>query len=537
MGARKEPINVAWKVLVMNSDNQAEGGQAVKASANDDCEDLIQNATRPARPAFHFTPPFGWMNDPNGLVFYRGEYHLFYQHNPHGSDFGPMHWGHAATRDFVNWHHFPTALHPDENGLIYSGSIVVDWNNTSGFGDTGNPPLVALYTYHHADRERDGHGDHQTQALAYSLDGGVSWVKYSGNPVLGNDKKQHDFRDPKVFWHDASSRWIKLLAVGDHVAFFSSPDLKKWAYASAFAHGVDGAGGVWECPDLFALKTPEGGEKWVLIVSVNPGGPQGGSGTQYFIGDFDGSEFSLDTEFSKTLSKKGTAWLDWGSDNYAGVTWSDVPDADGRRLLIGWMSNWKYAKDVPASTWRGAMTIPRELSLCRIDDTLVLASNPVREAIQRMENIHASPDMCAITAEGVTTAFEPGEITLNAQLFETSQSIIGVELRNRNGESTRIGFNTGPNEFFCEHQGGDDTVLARLKSEHLRGMPRLSQTRDLQMRILIDQNSVELFADGGVGAFTESFFPNDGYDEIRVFADGAIKETATFQIKRLVSNG
>lgn len=307
----------------------------------------------PFRSQYHFTPERGWMNDPNGLVYNNGVYHLFYQYYPHATVWGPMHWGHATSTDLIRWEHKPVALYPDENGLIFSGSAVVDKYNTSGFGSNGQVPMVAVYTYHFMQGEKIGRDDFQTQGIAFSLDNGETWTKYAGNPVIGN-KGTRDLRDPKVFWHEATKSWIMALVAGNHVKFYRSQNLKDWGNISDFGIDQGAHGGVWECPDLFPLKV-EGSdkEKWVLIISIGNGGPNGGSGTQYFVGDFDGTTFTSD--------QKEYKWLDWGTDNYAGVTYNQVPNGD--RIFIGWMSNWQYALTTPTSNWRSAMTLPRKLTL------------------------------------------------------------------------------------------------------------------------------------------------------------------------------
>jgi sucrose-6-phosphate hydrolase SacC (GH32 family) len=249
------------------------------------------------------------MNDPNGMVFHNGEYHLFYQHNPDSTVWGPMHWGHAVSKDMIYWEHLPIALYPDSLGTIFSGSAVVDNNNTSGFGTAVNPALVAIYTYHDAEGEKAGRKDYQNQGIAYSLDNGREWITYDQNPVLRSPGIP-DFRDPKVMWHEKSQQWIMALAVVDRISFYSSPNLKDWTKESEFGANIGAHGGVWECPDLFELQV-EGTQdkKWVLLVSINPGAPNGGSGTQYFIGDFDGKNFTLDEQFSALVGKEGV-WLD-----------------------------------------------------------------------------------------------------------------------------------------------------------------------------------------------------------------------------------
>jgi len=315
------------------------------------------------RPNYHFTPKANWMNDPNGMFYLNGTYHLYFQHYPDDNVWGPMHWGHATSKDLIQWKEQPIALYPDELGLIFSGSAVVDKENTSGFGKDGIAPVVAIYTYHNMDGEKAGDIDFQTQGIAYSLDEGMTWTKYSDNPVIKNPGIK-DFRDPKVIWDNQTNKWIMSLAAGNKIMFYSSANLIDWTLESEFGADKGEHGGVWECPDLFPMKL-EGSEttKWVLLVSINPSGPNGGSATQYFIGDFDGHNFVLDKDFEKQLQQKNSIWLDYGRDNYAGVTWSNIPESDGRHLFIGWMSNWDYARDVPTYKWRSTMTIARELKL------------------------------------------------------------------------------------------------------------------------------------------------------------------------------
>lgn len=326
------------------------------------------------RGVYHFTPKENWINDPNGMVFFKGEYHLFYQHHPHGTTWGPMHWGHAVSRDLISWEELPIALLPDENGTIFSGSAIVDWNNTTGFFED-EPGLVAIFTHHLEVKDQDAI---QTQSLAYSKDNGRTWTKYEGNPVLKHDSFV-DFRDPKVFWHEQTKEWVMVIACGQTVCLYHSPNLKDWTLGSEFGAGIGSHDGVWECPDLFPLAVDgdSGQEKWVMLVSIgaDPAFIEG-SRTQYFTGDFDGTTFVPD-EASHTVR-----WIDYGRDNYAGVSWSDVPEEDGRRLIIGWMSNWMYANQTPTNNYRGAMTIARELTLETRAGEVVLIQRPARELEQ-----------------------------------------------------------------------------------------------------------------------------------------------------------
>ena len=288
------------------------------------------------RPQFHFSPKSNWMNDPNGLIFENDRYHLFYQFYPDSTVWGPMHWGHATSEDLTHWTHQPIALYPDSLGYIFSGSAVMDYKNSSGLGSENQPAIVAIYTYHNMEYERSGRNDYQTQGIAFSLDHGMTWEKYDGNPVIKNPGIK-DFRDPKVFWHEPTQKWILILVAGDNARIYNSKNLIDWTFLSDFGHNEGAHGGVWECPDLFPLTTDQGDQKWVLIISINPGGPQGGSATQYFVGDFDGQKF--------TAAQKESKWLDFGRDNYARVTYNDAPE--GKRILMGWMSNWDYAQVTP----------------------------------------------------------------------------------------------------------------------------------------------------------------------------------------------
>ena len=313
------------------------------------------------RPRLHFTPERNWMNDPNGLIFYKGKYHLFFQHNPQGNLWGNMSWGHATSHDLMQWEHLPVAISFDENYGIFSGSTVVDYTNSAGFGSLDNPAMVAIFTAHKHD------GSHQSQHLAFSVDEGLTWTKYEGNPVL--DLQMKDFRDPKVSWDSSTNTWLMTIAkpLEYKISFFRSNDLKNWKHLSDFGPSGN-IGGCWECPDLFQLTASDGSTHWVLLVSINPGGPTGGSATQYFIGDWDGNTF--------TKIQDGQ-WLDYGRDNYAGVTFGNI--ADKRKIFLGWMNNWAYSAEIPTSIWRGSMTAPRELQLLLTEKNLLLTSNPIPE--------------------------------------------------------------------------------------------------------------------------------------------------------------
>ena len=467
------------------------------------------------RPQFHFSPEKMWMNDPNGMVYYEGEYHLFYQYYPDSTVWGPMHWGHAISKDLVHWQHQPVALYPDSLGMIFSGSAVVDWNNTSGLGSVGTPPLVAIYTIHNSDGEKAGRNDFQSQGIAYSLDKGRTWIKYANNPVLKSPGIR-DFRDPKVTWVEDSKKWIMTLAVHDHIEFYSSPNLTDWTKESEFGSNLGAHGGVWECPDLFEMKVQGTNEsKWVLLVSINPGGPNGGSATQYFVGDFDGRNF--------TTEQAETKWLDHGRDNYAGVTWSDISEADGRRLFIGWMSNWSYATVVPTEKWRSATTVPRELVLKNPNNGYVLTSVPVTEfeAI-RGEKIEIPAQVVSGQIQLGAENINPmrSEMELSFQMENDSQNNspeeFGIVLKNNRGEEFKIGYLPAERIFYTDRsKGGLDSFSDNFAGKHSAEY-RAGET--MKIHLLIDEASVEVFVDGGLLVFTDIVFPTEPYNQVELFA-------------------
>lgn len=461
------------------------------------------------RPRFHFSPEKGWMNDPNGLVYYDSTYHLFYQHYPDSNVWGPMHWGHATSRDLIHWKHQPIALYPDSLGYIFSGSAVVDDHNTSGLQQKNAQPLVAVFTHHDMTKEKAGKIDRESQSLAYSLDNGKTWTKYSKNPVLKN-KGDQDFRDPKVFFHQLTKKWIMALAVGNHLEIFSSPNLIDWKKESDFGKNEGSHGGVWECPDLFPLKTKEGTQKWVLIQNIGRGSINGGSGTQYFIGSFDGHYFKNDNPPSLVL------WLDYGADNYAGVTWFGAPD--NRRLFIGWMSNWDdYAQKIPTQKWRSALTVPRELGLRQSAKGIRLIQYPVKELSMLRVN---KKQILNKTTEGFLVLSNEGklkDLELEFDLSNTSAQSFGLVLSNTQKEKVVAGYDLLKKEIFIDRtQSGKNSFSDKFANRH--AAPYLPEGK-LKLRILIDVSSIELFVDDGALAMTDLFFPTEDYSTISLFSE------------------
>ena len=391
------------------------------------------------RPQFHFTPDRNWMNDPNGLVYYKGKYHLFFQHNPQANVWGNMSWGHATSADLYNWHEEPVAIACTPTSGIFSGSAVVDINNTSGFGTTDNPPIVAIYTEHQNDESN------QSQCLAFSVDEGATFTKYEGNPVLDINAK--NFRDPKVQWID--NQWIMTVALANDykISFYSSPDLKSWTHLSNFGPAAE-VGGVWECPDLIQFEN-----KWVLLVSLNPGGYQVGSGTQYFIGQWNGREYIADD--------LQTRWLDYGRDNYAGVTFSNAPE--GKKIFLGWMCNWHYAGKAPTDPWRSAMTLPRELSL--------QGDRIIQTPINHPDGF---PEVSFTTENGAI------------RICESNERYVEIGVRN---QKLYVDTSRAWNDL-------DAPTLQEIAIE--KG--------EIDIRVIVDRGSVEVFAAGGTVVLTNLVF-------------------------------
>ncbi|ARU26687.1 glycoside hydrolase family 32 protein [Cellvibrio sp. PSBB006] len=483
------------------------------------------------RPQFHYSPHQQWMNDPNGMVYYEGEYHLFYQYNPYNNIWGPMHWGHAVSKNMLNWEELPIALFPDNHGAIFSGSAVIDWKNTSGFGTTKNPPMVAIFTYHDHLAENLKQKTYQTQGLAYSLDKGRSWTKYEGNPVLTSPDIP-DFRDPKVSWYEPGKKWIMTLAVKDRISFYSSKNLKNWTHESDFGQGIGGHGGVWECPDLIKMKvkgTDE--EKYVLLVSINPGGPNGGSGTQYFVGDFDGKEFVLETGFSELLASdvdtspeliKDGIWLDYGTDNYAGVTWADVPATDERKLFIGWMNNWQYANKLPTNRWRGAMTIPRELQLVKAKQGYRVYSVPVAEIENQHELLESNENLVVKKHLDVTKALGLDTVTQRTTLSVDLQKakVLRVIVEN---DKDRLIFTIDRNkkQFQLDRSASGIVDFDSMFSQ-IQLAPLVDDVGMFTMDFFVDESSIEIFVNNGQTVFTSLLFPESPYQRVLLETDDTV---------------
>lgn len=483
---------------------------------------VIESQRSASRPEYHFTPARNWMNDPNGLVFVDGEYHLFFQYNPVGDRWGHMSWGHARSSDLLHWHELPVAIAEDDRYMIFSGSVVVDSDNSSQFGTGGRAPLVAIYT-----GDRRATPEIQNQQLAYSNDRGISWTKYAGNPVL--DLGLQAFRDPKVFWYAPTREWLMAAVLSNQhqVTFYASPDLKKWRHVGDFgpAGAVEGA---WECPDVFPLAVTNvpGEVRWVLKVDVFKGGE--GSGAQYFVGDFDGQTF--------TPEPGGQARpVDYGRDFYAAASWSHIPRNDGRHIWIAWMNNHDYAQDTPTSPWRGMMSVPREVSLRRNGDGYALAQSPVAElASLRMHPRHyGNISLQSGPAKSIAKHVgESADIVANLQAGDAAE--MGLEVRAGAHDKTVIGYDVKSQQLFVDRsESGRVDFNSRFGSRQTAPVPLHGA---LTLRILLDRASLEVFAVNGERVLSEQIFPAASSLGLRAYAKGGAATLRSLDVWELSSS-
>lgn len=468
------------------------------------------------RPVYHHTPAYGWMNDPNGMFYKDGVYHLFFQYNPYGSVWGNMHWGHSTSSDLIHWNFEGVSIVPDAWGAIFSGSCVVDHNNTAGFGKDA---VIAFYT----SAKSTPWGDVQSESMAYSLDNGKTFVKYAGNPIITSLEK--DFRDPKVFWYAPGKHWVMILAVGQHMELYSSVNLKDWKKESEFGKMQGAHGGVWECPDLIELPVEGSRErKWVLICNINPGGPFGGSAAQYFVGSFDGKTFVNESPVQ-------TKWMDWGKDNYATVTWNNAPD--GRCIALGWMSNWQYANNVPTRQYRSANTIARDLTLYKAGGEFYLKSTPSREMKQARGEKVSVPSFKVTDSYKIESLLKDNngayEIEMEIQVADASK--ISLNLQNEKGEQVSMYYDLLRKQF----------VMDRSKSgkvDFSNDFPAVTAApvhagKTLRLRLFVDRSSIEAFGEDGKFVMTNLVFPSSPYNQMSFGTEGSGYTVSSFNVYKL----
>ncbi|MDE6198391.1 MAG: DUF4980 domain-containing protein [Muribaculaceae bacterium] len=507
----------------------AQSRSSVREASDDACWKLISlsdtfdtSNTEKFRPAYHHTPLYGWMNDPNGMFYKDGTWHLYYQYNPYGSKWQNMTWGHSSSTDLINWTHHETAIEPDGLGSVFSGSCVVDSANTAGFGENA---VIALYT---------SAGLNQMQSMAHSNDNGETFSIYPGNPII---TLESEARDPNMFWNRETNEWNLLLAHAlDHeMLIFTSPDLKEWTLQSAFGKGLGAQDGVWECPDLMQLPVDGSDEqKWVLICNLNPGGPFGGSATQYFVGDFDGKKFTADTDSEGNVPTK---WMDYGKDHYATVSWSNAPD--NRHTIIGWMSNWQYAAEVPTRQFRSANTLPRDISLFKGDDgQYYLSTVPSPETM-------ALRDRMTVSAKGKSIGKNPVKFTLptaNDGICEIDLSLnakkadkVTVTLSNSKGEKVDMTFNPGESTFTFDRTQSGITDFSH-DFPAVVTAPTLRDSKLQSLRIFVDRSSIEVFDTEGNFVLTNLVFPNTPYTTLSVSAEGGKANLNSLEIYSIKTN-
>ena len=469
---------------------------------------VAQNSTtyqETFRPQYHYSPPCGWMNDPNGMVYDKGQYHLFYQFDPKSMTPGPMHWGHAVSPDLMHWKTLPIALYPDDIGPIWSGSAVVDADNTSGLVPGGG--LVAIYSY-----------QDQSQGIAYSSDDGQTWTKYAGNPIIPTPGK--DFRDPKVFWYDADKQWVMIISAGPEIQFWTSPDLIHWTQTGSFGHGL--TPGVWEVPDMIPMDV--GGQtKWLLLASVTRSAPAGDGGMRYFVGDFDGQTFSDD-------GSPAPLWLDYGPDNYAGTTWSGAPD--NRHIYIGWMSSWPYAAATPTSPWRGATTLPRELKLVqtsegiRLQQTVSPEFAELRTLIGMWSDVEVSGKL-PLDARG-------RRLEIIADLKPGTAARSGLDVHQGADGQTRIVYNAEQQQLLLSRSAQTDSGTISGFTPAF-GAPVPADQKTIRLHLFVDESSVEILVDDGLISISGQTFMAPGNDGIGLFAEGGSATISHLEIYEIAS--
>lgn len=454
------------------------------------------------RPVYHHTPAYGWMNDPNGMFYKDGVYHLYFQYNPYGAVWGNMHWGHSTSTDLMHWKFEGCAIVPDAWGAIFSGSCVVDHENTAGFGKEA---VVAFYT----SAKSTPWGDIQMQSMAYSLDNGKTFTKYEGNPILTSSEK--DFRDPKVFWYAPGKHWVMILAVGQHMEIYSSVNLKEWKKESEFGAMQGAHGGVWECPDLVEIPIEGTREKkWVLICNLNPGGPFGGSAAQYFVGSFDGKKFVNE-------SPTQTKWMDWGKDNYATVTWNNAPD--GRCIALGWMSNWQYANNVPTRQYRSANTLARDLTLYREGQELYLKSTPSSEVKKARGKKVSIPSFKVSEKHEMVNLFEEkqGAYEVEIVIQNAGASKIAFCLLNDKGEKVSMYYDLNRKQFVIDRSESGTVDFS--KDFPAVTVAPANVDKELTLRLFVDRSSIEAFGEDGKFVMTNLVFPSQPYVKMCFEAD------------------
>ena len=454
---------------------------------------------QPHRPQIHFSPRQHWTNDPNGLVYFRGEYHLFFQFNPFGDVWGHMSWGHAVSKDLLHWHELPVAIPEKDQEMVFTGSVVVDSTNSSGFCASNSECLVAIYTGHRNTPEPA----RQTQDLAYSLDNGRTWTRYSANPVI--DLGMSDFRDPSVFWESKQSRWLMAVSLPKQhtIRFYASSNLKQWTQLSDFGPAGDIAGD-WECPDLLTVPAESGTSAiWALKIGVNPGAPQGGSGEQYFLGDFDGSRFTVSSE------PGSHGWTNYGKDDYCAISFNGL-SRNAKPVLLGWMDNWQYAAQLPTSPWRGQMSLPRRLSFIRDKNGLALRQEPVVSPLRGQRSDFSTRSRTAIRSSSQTAPFE-----LDFDFEPAEERLFGLRIYSDEAHWTEMGFDRNRKQFYMDRTRSSAVVIANFSA---KTVAPITEERPFDLTLIVDRSSIEAYCQNGTILMSNLIFPASQSSRLELFS-------------------
>ena len=494
--------------------------------------------TEKFRPVYHHTPLYGWMNDANGLVYKDGEYHLYFQYNPYGSKWGNMHWGHSVSKDLVHWEHLAPAIARDTLGHIFSGSSIVDQENVAGYG------VGSILVFYTSASDKNG----QIQCLAFSKDNGRTFTKYEKNPILCPADGLRDFRDPKVFRYEPEDKWVMIVSADKEMRFYDSKNLKDWNYMSSFGEGYGVQPCQFECPDMVEL--PVDGDlnrkKWALIVNVNPGCYFGGSATQYFTGNFDGTKFSCDSQ------PNVTKWLDWGKDHYATVCFSNTGE---RTIAVPWMSNWQYCNIVPTKQFRSANALPRELSLYTQDGEIYLSAVPVPEIKTLRKEKKEIPAFTVDNDYHIDSllADNDGAYELALEITVGEAEIMGFNLFNDKGEKVDIYFNLPEKRLVMDrtksgivdfgkksvsheievHDRRKTTSINYIDDFALATWAPIKKENKYTLDVFVDKCSVEIFLNGGKVAMTNLIFPSEPYNRMCFYSKGGSFQVDSFNVYRL----
>lgn len=516
------PLDISeWKGKTITIEIQNLSVEAISLKEIKQSDEFEYEYNETYRPVYHFSPPYGWMNDPNGMVYYNGSYHLFYQWNPYGSRWENMTWGHATSKDLLTWEHHNGAIFPDSLGTIFSGSAVADINNTSGLQAGSEKALLSYYTYH----KIVGDTYEQSQGLTYSNDAGHTWKKYDKNPIITKPGFK-DFRDPKVIWHEETKKWIMLLSVDHYMELYSSPNGIDWTLESEFGKTEGAHTGQWECPDLFEAKVENSDEsKWVLICNMNPGGIHGGSATQYFVGSFDGKVFKNESK------PQDIKWLDWGKDFYAAVTWANMPD--NKHTGIAWMSNWEYGKEVPSKNFRSAMTVPREFKLVKTASGYTLFNYPSPEVDKLRKESREFEEITVDGERNIDNICENcnGAFELTFDVEKVTSDVFGFKLYNNKGEFTDIYFNLSEKKIWFDRKNSGKIDFSEMFPVQVYAP---LETKDkYQIRILVDKASIEFFEGNGQVSMTNIIFPSEPYSRLSFYDKGGECHITNLKVYKL----